>query len=169
MATYFRKIPPICLVISLLRILTGSLRYSKKYLHDIVKMEDGQEFTVFRHISTYPLRNSETATVFIVSFKFAHLSHKSNKLASIIPMLLISGFLGFVTKIYTVNYKNGYWQGMYQWRSKQALEEYKKSFVFRMMNKRAIDNTLHSVEFENRKLEDYVEEMTKDNFRNSTF
>ncbi len=93
----------------------------------------------------------------MVRFKFSKLSHKANTIASIIPMLLITGYPGFQVKMYGVNHTNGYWQGMYQWESKQALEEYKKSFVFRMMNKRALENTLYSFETENHLLLDYFE------------
>jgi hypothetical protein len=58
-------------------------------------------------------------------------------------MLLITGFPGFVAKIYAVNHKNGYWQGMYQWQSPQFLNDYKRSLVFRIMNKRACADSLH--------------------------
>ena len=120
-------------------------------------MEDNQKYTIFRHVKVYPPRKSEVTIVFIVRFKFARLSHKANTIASIIPMLLISGFPGFNTKIYAVNKDNGYWQGMYQWESKQVLEDYKKSFVFRMMNKRAIKESLFSIEYENQYLSDFIE------------
>ena len=120
-------------------------------------MEDGQEYVIFRHITASTCNGSENVTIFIVSFKFARLSHKVNKIASIIPMLLITGFPGFKTKIYAVNNETGYWQGLYQWESKQALEEYKKSFVFRMMNKRAISNSLSSIEIINQQLTYFIE------------
>jgi hypothetical protein len=138
------------------RLMLGKLKYSKKYLGNSIQMEDGQEFIIFRHITAFPLNDRDTAIVFIVRFKFARLSHKANKIASIIPMLLISGFPGFKTKMYAVNKKNGYWQGMYQWESIQALEEYKKSFVFKMMNRRAIKNSINSVVLENIHLLDFI-------------
>jgi hypothetical protein len=75
-------------------------------------------------------------------------------------MLLIAGFPGFDVKIYGVNKRNGYWQGMYQWQSKQVLEEYKRSFVFRMMNKRAIKSTLRTMELENQNLTDFINQNT---------
>jgi hypothetical protein len=75
-------------------------------------------------------------------------------------MLLITGFPGFDVKMYGVNQKNGYWQGMYQWQTEHALEEYKKSFVFRMMNKRAITSTLRSMKHENRNLTDFINSHT---------
>lgn len=156
MATKLRKSPPICLGLSILKLLIGRLRISRKNIGTSVIMEDGQEFTIFRHISNYPLIESEAGVVFIVRFKFARLSHKANKLASIIPMLLITGFPGFDTKMYAVNRKNGYWQGMYQWQSMEHLEAYKKSFVYTMMNKRAIKETISSFELENQRLNNLV-------------
>jgi hypothetical protein len=161
MATKLRKSPPVCLVISLLQLLTGQLRYSKQYAGKMIRMEDGGNFTIFRHITIKPDKKDQVETVFIVSFKFSKLSHKANKIASIIPMLLIAGFPGFTTKIYAVNYKNGYWQGMYQWKSIKHLNEYKKSFVFRVMNKRAIPDSLNSVQFENKSLDSYILEFPR--------
>ena len=158
MAKKFRKSPPVCLGISLVRLLLGKLRYSKQYLGQTVKIEDGQEFVIFRHITVFTRNRNENEIIFIVSFKFARLSHKANQIASIIPMLLITGFPGFITKIYAVNAGNGYWQGMYQWNSKKHLEEYKNSFVYKMMNKRAITNTIRSNEFSNKKLTDFIED-----------
>jgi len=153
-----RQIPPVSLVISLVGLLTGKLRYSNKFLAKSVKMVDGKEFTIFRHITSYPLRQSTANCVFIVSFKFAHLSYKANKIASLIPMLLISGFPGFISKLYAVHPESGYWQGMYQWKSKEDLEEYKNSFVYRMMNNRAIADSIKSYEVMNQKLSDVIED-----------
>ena len=157
MASKFRKSPPVCLCISLFRLFTYKLRYPKKYIGKSVRMDNGQEFTIFRHITIHPQIRSNNEMVFIVSFKFARLSHEANKIASIIPMLLITGFPGFITKMYSVNIENGYWQGMYQWKSRQHLEEYNKSFVFRVMNKRALRNTISSCEFEGQSLSKYIE------------
>ena len=158
MAPTLRKIPPVCLAISIIRLLMGKLRYSKKFLGHTIKMQDGGEFTIFRHITNYPPDQSETPCVFFVSFKFARLSHRANKLVSIMPMMLIAGFPGFVAKMYAVNVQNGYWQGMYQWKSAQYLDSYKKSFVFRMMNKRAIKETITSIEWPNRTLSQVIDE-----------
>ena len=73
-------------------------------------------------------------------------------------MLMITGFPGFVAKMYAVNPDDGYWQGIYQWKSIKHLEDYKKSFVFRMMNRRAINKTIKSVEMINQKLIDIIED-----------
>jgi len=159
MSTKFRKSPPVCLGISIIRLLTGKLKYSKQYIGDSINIEKNDKFTIFRHITISPLQKSISTVVFIVSFKFARLTHKSNKIASKIPMLLITGFPGFTTKMYAVNKKNGYWQGMYQWKSRKSLEEYKESFVFKMMNKRAITKTIASIEYENHQLLNYINKL----------
>ena len=152
-----RKTPIICLATSIIQLLTGKLRFSKRYFNNTVKMENGKRFVIFRHITTHPLKPVDGECVFIVSFKFARLSHKANKLTSIIPMLMIAGFPGFVTKMYAINSDDGYWQGMYQWKTINHLEEYKKSFVFRMMNKRAIQNSINSIEMDNQELMDFID------------
>lgn len=157
MASVFRKSPPICLGLSVVSLILGRLRLSRQNVGQTIKMQDGQEFTIFRHIYKHPIRISSSTITFIVSFKFSRLSHNANRMASIIPMLLISGFPGFDAKMYGMNKKNGYWQGMYQWQTKSALEEYKKSFVFRMMNKRAISDTLNSMEIEDQDLLAFVD------------
>ena len=156
MATTIRKSPPICLGLSVINLILGKLRLSKQYLGRTIKMQDDQEFTIFRHVTRHPVQESTSTTTFIVSFKFSRLSHNANRIASILPMLLITGFPGFDVKMYGVNKRNGYWQGMYQWQTKQVLEEYKRSFVFRMMNKRAITSTLMSTEHESRNLTDFI-------------
>ena len=153
----FRKSPPVCLFISVSRLLIGKLSLSKRYLKDTIIVEDGQEFTIFRHITENPVKDIEQAVTFIVKFRFARLSHNANRYASIIPMLMITGFPGFQTKMYAVNKKNGYWQGMYQWKTQKHLEEYLKSFVFRLMNKRAIEETISSSQYNNQLLISYID------------
>ena len=156
MTTKVRKNPIICLLLSLGRFIVGRLRYSKEYVGITIKMENGEEYQIFRHIKFIHQSNDGQGSVFIVSFKFARLSQKANKFVSQFPMLLITGFPGFRTKMYAVNRENGYWLGMYQWESKRALEEYKQSFVLKVMNRRAIDGTVTYREFERHLLTDYT-------------
>jgi hypothetical protein len=58
--------------------------------------------------------------------------------------------------MYAVNKENGYWQGMYQWESLEYLEEYKRSFVYKVMNKRAIPKTIKSIQYENKSLDNVI-------------
>ncbi|MFC2112646.1 hypothetical protein ACFLTA_05195 [Bacteroidota bacterium] len=159
MSTIISKIPPICLGLSLARLIIGKLRFSRAYIGQKVRMGDGQEYTIFRHVSRYPEQTGNHSTVFIVNFRFSRLSYKANKVASILPMLLITGFPGFRIKMYAVNESNGFWQGMYEWETEEALKEYKGSFVYRIMNKRALNGSVHSYEFPNTSLEQYIKEI----------
>lgn len=158
-----RKIPVVCLVIAVTKLLIGKLKLSNNHVGSEVKNNNGDLFLIFRNILTNKqIKNTETC-VFIVSFHFTRFSHKANKLASIIPMLLIAGFPGFVQKMYAVNSINGYWQGMYEWKSIEHLEEYKKSFVYRMMNKRAIPNSIETTEYTNQILIDVIDHYKVEN------
>jgi len=56
----------------------------------------------------------EENLVFIIRFKFTRLYHKANKLASLIPMLVIAGFRGFIKKLYAVDPESVCWQETYQ-------------------------------------------------------
>jgi hypothetical protein len=121
-------------------------------------MEDGEEYQIFRHIKSVQQSHDELGSAFIVNFKFARLSQNANRFVSQFPMLLITGFPGFRTKMYAVNTQNGYWLGLYQWESKQELEDYKQSFVLHVMNRRAIDGSVTYREFDRCRLTDYIEE-----------
>ena len=46
-----------------------------------------------------------------------------------------------------------YWAG-----GEEHLEAYKKSFVYKMMNKRAKTDSIHSMVFEHQRLNDFIEE-----------
>ena len=153
-----RITPPVCLIISLAELLCGRLRFPGNYLNSEIQGNDGMTFRIFRDIRKNPIGEESGNCVFVVRFRFAHLSQRANRLASVIPMLIIAGFPGFMEKIYAVNPDNGYWQGMYQWKSAKHLEAYKKSFIYKMMNKRAIKGSIESVEFSNKSLNILINE-----------
>jgi hypothetical protein len=160
-----RELPPVCLILALCRLVSGRLRLSGQYLHRTLGTGNGSVFRVFRNLVTFPECTTPDPVVFIVRFKFSQLSHRANRLASVIPMLLIAGFPGFHHKIYAVNPENGYWTGMYQWVSEKQLERYKRSFVFRMMKRRALPDSLHLLEFPGKRLSDYVDHHLVPDFR----
>jgi hypothetical protein len=153
-----RNNPIICLLISLGRVLIGRLKYSNEYIGTTLKMENGEVYHIFRHIRSVPQPHNEQGSVFIVNFKFARLSQKANRFVSQVPMLLITGFPGFLVKMYAVNRENGYWLGLYQWESKHAVDAYKQSLVLRMMNSRAREGSVTYRELDHYRLTDYIEE-----------
>ena len=143
-------------MVAIFKLLTGKLRMSSEFVGCETRTEDAQVFTIFRQIKSRKSGFSEGQSTFVVRFKFARLSHTANKLASLLPMLLIAGFPGFVQKIYAVNKETGYWQGMYAWRSENHLDAYTNSFVYRMMNKRAQRGTVNSYKLTNCALTDLI-------------
>jgi hypothetical protein len=151
-----RKIAVFCLILSVFRLLSRKLRVNTTYINTAVKMDGGEIYRIFRHITVHPSKRETDGILFIVSFKFARLSHRANKIASLLPMLLISGFPGFIQKLYAVNEEDGYWQGMYEWKSEEYLEAYKKSFVFRMMNKRAIPASIETMQYANQTVKGFI-------------
>ena len=153
-----RKNPLVCLLISLGRVLIGRLKYSKEYVGTTLKMENGEEYHIFRHVKSVPQSHDKQGSVFIVNFKFARLSQNANRIVSQLPMLLITGFPGFQVKMYALNKENGYWLGLYQWESKQVLDAYKQSFVLRLMNSRARAGSVTYHELDHYRLTDYIEE-----------
>ena len=158
MAMSVRKNPFVCLLLSLGKLLVGRLKYSKEYVGTTLKMENDEEYHIFRHIRAVSQSYDEQGSVFIVNFKFARLSQSANRFVSQFPMLLITGFPGFRVKMYAVNQENGYWLGIYQWESKHALDAYKQSFVLHIMNNRAIDGSVTYHELDHYRLTDYIEE-----------
>lgn len=163
MKAKLRKLPPVCLLISLAGMLTGRLRLSLRHRGEAMRMEDGSVFRIFRNFkmirqsTTQHSQSFQQSCVFVVRFKFSRLSHSANKIASVLPMMIIAGSPGFQQKIYAVNPDNGYWQGMYQWESLAHLEEYKKSFIYRMMNKRAIPESIQTLQWEDQTLDHFIQ------------
>jgi hypothetical protein len=45
---------------------------------------------------------------------------------------------------------------MYQWRSEADLQEYLQSFVYRMMNRRALDNSLTTRVYPGKTIEELI-------------
>ena len=90
-----RKNPLVCLLLSLGRVLIGRLIYSNDYVGTTLKIENGEVYRIFRHIKSVPQYHDKQGSVFIVNFKFARLSQKTNRFVSQLPMLLITGFPGF--------------------------------------------------------------------------
>ena len=95
MAGRFRRLPLTCFLVSIFRLIIGKLRLSKLYMDEIIEMDDKSSYQIFRHITNKKVSFDSKYTVFIVSFKFSHLSLKANKLTSILPMLLSEIYIIF--------------------------------------------------------------------------
>jgi hypothetical protein len=75
---------------------------------------------------------------------------------------MIAGFPRFRDKIWMIDHETDYWQGVYQFRNAEAIEQYKKSFVLSVMNKRAIRETLSYHMIQDKNLDDYIRSLLVD-------
>ncbi|MEJ2103663.1 MAG: hypothetical protein P8X47_03685 [Ignavibacteriaceae bacterium] len=137
-------------------LFISKLHFPSNYNNQIVRMDNGKEFGIFRHMHLKSGHQPEVGSIFIVRFKFKKFSHGTNIRLSRIPILLIAGFPGFRDKLWMIDWKTDYWQGLYQWENVETIEEYKKSFVLRMMNRRAIAKSISYEIIKDRNIDDYL-------------
>jgi len=159
----FCRLPPVCALVAALRGIIGRLRFERRYVGSVLVMEDGQRFRVFRRLS---LRGSGAGgqvspAVLVVRFKFARFSQGLNRWLSLIPVPMIGGYPGFRDKLWMADEETGYWQGVYEWESPEAIEAYRRSFVLRTMNRRAAPQSISYAVMERTQLADYVNRWTE--------
>ena len=153
-----RTAPPVCLLISLARFLTGALGFNRLYVGMVIQGDENRSFSVFRHVRSNRSTDGENGAVLLVRFRFRSLPDCINRVVSLVPMLLITGFPGFRAKMYGVCQADRFWMGMYEWKSVQALEKYKQSFVLKMMNRRAATGSVSYRVLPKMRLMEFVEE-----------
>jgi hypothetical protein len=139
-----RKLPIVCFSIALVYLLTGRLSFPKRYLLQTFDISGDQVFTAFRHmkLATDREQSDNGTVVLVVRFRFARFTQAVNRRLSLIPIPLIAGFPGFHEKVWMVNEKSGEWLGLYEWESEETAEDYKRSFVLRLMTRRATDSSV---------------------------
>lgn len=139
------------------RLFSKKIQFPKEYKSKILKMEDGKKFQVIRDVRVdFNQNHKEPLAVFIVRFKFSGLPLTVNKRMSIFPTPFLLTKPGFLEKIWTVS-DDGYFQGIYQWDSKESAESYPQSFIFKMMTKRSKKGTVTYKTFPDTILAHYIE------------
>jgi hypothetical protein len=142
-------------------IFSGRVQFPEAHVGENLKMEDGKKFTVLRRLEVK--RENDSAkeyAVFKVRFKFKSLTLKTNKQLSMIPAPFLIGMEGFSEKYWTFDEQTGYFQGIYQWESKEIAEKYPDSFIFKLMTKRAAPGTLSYEIIPNTDLSQYIKELS---------
>jgi len=149
-----------CLIIArttIGNVLRGSVHFPEEYVGDVLTMEDGQKFTVFRRLKVDGnVDKHDDLAVFKVRFKFKNLSTGANKRLSIIPAPFLMGMTGFREKNWAINEKTNDFQGIYQWTSREMAERYPETFIFKLMTKRATPGTVSYEIIPNTDLSDYL-------------
>ena len=149
-----------CLIIArttIVNVLRGSVHFPDESVGDVLKMEDGQRFTVFRRLIVDGQGDThDNQAVFKVRFKFKNLSTGVNKRLSIIPAPFLMGMKGFREKDWTINESTNDFQGIYQWSTKETAERYPDTFIFKLMTKRAAPGTVSYEILPNTDLSEYL-------------
>ena len=149
-----------CLIIARTTIgnlLRGYVHFPKEYVGDVLTMEDGQMFTVYRRLKVDGKGgNHDDLAIFKVKFKFKNLSTGANKRLSIIPAPFLMGMKGFREKNWTINENTNDFQGIYQWSSREMAERYPDTFIFKLMTKRAAPGTVSYEIIPNTDLSEYL-------------
>lgn len=144
-----------------INIISGRVHFPDEYVGVNLKMEDNKVFTVFRRLQVEG-RDDVTYgyAVFKVRFKFKSLNLDTNKRLSMIPAPFLMGMKGFREKYWTFNKDTDYFQGIYQWESKEIAEKYPDSFIYKLMTKRSAPGTLSYEIIPDTDLSDYIKRIS---------
>ena len=144
-------------------VIAGRIHFPEKHVGTNLKMEDNKEFTVLRRLQVEGKNDTaDKYAVFKVRFKFKSLKFETNKRLSMIPAPFLMGMKGFREKIWTFNEETDYFQGIYQWESKEIAEKYPDSFIFKLMTKRSAPGTLSYEIIPNTDLSQYIKRLSSE-------
>ena len=139
------------------RVLSRGFHFSPEKIDWVFLAEDGKEFKIIRNLIVDPAQHQDISpAVFVVRFKFSGLPLSLNKHISVIPAPFLVAMPEFRRKIWAVS-EEGFFQGIYQWSSKESAESYPQSFIFKMMTKRSKNGTLSYKTIHDTVLSDYLE------------
>jgi hypothetical protein len=125
------------------KILHGHIHFPDQHIGKTITMEDGHEFRIFRDLTVSSEDEPKPSmSVFKVRFKFKSMPVSINKRLSMIPTPFLIGLPGFREKIWTMQEEPGEFQGIYQWDSLESAQKYPDSFIFKVMTKRAVPDTV---------------------------
>jgi len=143
------------------RLNRERIQFSKEYVNKTLMMEDGKKFQVIRDLRVDSINNqAEPVALFTVRFKFSGLPLAINKRLSMIPAPFLMANMGFREKVWCVG-KDGYFQGIYQWASKESAESYPDSLIFKIMTRRSAKGTLSYKVIPDTVLSTYIEKLIK--------
>ena len=144
-------------------LFSGRVHFPEEHIGRDLTMEDGKKFVVFRRLKVGERTDmGKNFAVFRVRFQFKSLGSSLNKRLSMIPAPFLIGMTGFREKYWTIDEKSGFFQGIYQWESKEFAEKYPSSFIFRLMANRAAEGTLSYEIIPNTDLSKYIERVSSD-------
>lgn len=136
-------------------LLRRKIHFPKEKIGKVIVTEDGQEFTIFREVIID--KKIDKSAVFKVKFLLSGMKPENNIRFSWLPVPFFIGLQGFQAKVWTLNYENNYFQGIYQWKNEKYAKKYSKSFAYRFMSSRSVQGTVSFEIIPNSTLEEYLE------------
>ena len=157
-----KKLHPLkSLFISTFNWITFKIHFPKIFNGKKLRMKDGAEFEIFRHIivgDKTSLKN-EKGAIFIVRFKLSEMSVEKNIKFSRFPIPMFIGLPVFRAKFWLLNRQTGYNQGIYQWKTEQDAINYSKSFAVNFMTKRSEPNSISYEIFPKGNIYEFIEDL----------
>jgi len=135
--------PPILLWRALLLWFKKRVIFPKDVVGNVIYGEE--QFKIFRKVIVLH-KDHQLGTpraLCKVKFHFKKFSFATNRRLSLIPIPFIIAQPGFISKTWSVGTETSCFQGLYEWESLQAAENYVNSFPLRLMKKRARPDSLH--------------------------
>lgn len=136
-------------------LLRRKIHFPKEKIGKVIVTEDWQEFTIFREVIID--KKIDKSAVFKVKFLLSGMKPENNIRFSWLPVPFFIGLQGFQAKVWTLNYENNYFQGIYQWKNEKYAKKYSKSFAYRFMSSRSVQGTVSFEIIPNSTLEEYLE------------
>jgi len=136
--------PFLSLLKTLSYAINGRLHFPEDRVGEVITMEYGQQFVIFRQVIVDPsqYQPDKPGAIFRVRFHVIHMSPKQNKLVSLLPIPFFTGLPGFRSKLWTLNETTGNFQGIYEWDTVQDAENYARSFAMRFMTMRSVPGSV---------------------------
>jgi len=134
----FSTNPIFGIIKTLFLFITGRVNYVKEDIGKKITMEDGKIYIIFRRVIISRFCKSKNPEgLFIVRFKPKNMTIEQNIKYSKKAMMIFQGFKGFRSKYWTVDYKTGECQGIYEWDTYEDAVRYSKSIAVKVMSKRS--------------------------------
>lgn len=136
-------IPPVLLGRALRLWFAKRVIFPRDVIGDVI--EEEEKYTIFRKVIVLDRKHrvQTPGALFKVRFRFKRFSLATNSRLSLMPVPFIISQPGFISKTWLIGRETGCFQGLYEWESLRAAEDYGDSFPLKLMKKRAQPDSLH--------------------------
>ena len=120
--------------------LSGRIHFPKNRVGEVLTMEDGGKFVIYRQAIVSPGKNQpeKPGAIFRIRIHLLEkVSFKQDRIGSLFAIPLFVGLPGFRSKLWTTDEVNRIAQGIYEWDTIQDAENYINALALKIMAKQA--------------------------------